>query len=257
MTVLSAASLFAPESFLGVFLIFCRVGACLLVVPGFSSPRVPAQVRLLISLAVSLALTPLLLPLFQGKLSAQDPGATFGWIVTESLTGLVLGFLGRIYYVVLETVVNAAATMVGFGGMPGSVAEGMDPVPAVEAMIMMAAAALLFAADLHWELFRGLIDSYGRIPPGEGIGSQVALVRIVDQVTTAFVLGLRITAPFLVYAVAVNLAAGFINKLVPQIPVYFIATPFIMAGGLMLLYLISNEFLMQFVMGYFDYLRRG
>lgn len=121
----------------------------------------------------------------------------------------------------------------------------------------MAAAALLFAADLHWELFRGLVDSYGRIPPGEGIGSQAALVRIVDQVTTAFVLGLRITAPFLVYAVAVNLAAGFVNKLVPQIPVYFIATPFIMAGGLLLLYAISNEFLMQFVMGYFDYLRRG
>lgn len=158
MNVLAAASILAPESVLGVFLIFCRVGACLLVVPGFSSPRVPAQVRLLISLAVSLALSPLLLPLFQGKLGAQDPGATLGWIVTESLTGLVLGFLGRIFYVVLETVVNAAVTMVGFGGMPGSVAEGMDPVPAVEAMIMMAAAALLFAADLHWELFRGLIE---------------------------------------------------------------------------------------------------
>ena len=247
----------APESFLGVFLIFCRVGACLLVVPGFSSPRVPAQVRLLLSLAVSLALSPLLLPQFQGRLAGQDPGATLSWIVTESLTGLVLGFLGRVYYVVLETVVNAAVTMVGFGGMPGSVAEGMDPVPAVEAMIMMAAAALLFAADLHWELFRGLVDSYGRIPPGEGFGTQTALVRIADQIAEAFTLALRIAAPFIIYAVAVNLAAGFVNKLTPTIPVYFVATPFIMAGGLLLLYAISNEFMMQFVMGYFDYLRRG
>ena len=256
MTLLLAAG--GPsESILAVFLIFCRVGACLLVVPGFSSPRVPAQVRLLIALAVSLALTPLLLPLFQGKLSDQNPGATLAWIVSESLTGLVLGFLGRVFYVVLETVVNAAVTMVGFGGMPGSVAEGVDPVPAVEAMIMMAAAALLFAADLHWELFRGLIDSYARIPPGEGIGSQAALVRIVDQITSAFVLGLRITAPFIVYAVTVNLAAGFTNKLVPQIPVYFIATPFIMFGGLLLLYYLSNEFMTQFLTGYVDYLRRG
>lgn len=247
----------APESFLGAFLVFCRVGACLIVVPGFSSPRVPGQVRLLIALTVSLAMTPMLLPLIQGKLAAQDPAATLGWIVTESLTGLVIGFLGRIFFVVLETVANATATMVGFGGMPGAVAEGVDPVPAVEALIMMGATALLFAADLHWELFRGLIDSYARIPPGEGIGSQAALVRIVDQVTTAFVLGLRITAPFTIYAVAVNLAAGFTNKLVPQIPVYFIATPFIMFGGLMLLYYLSNEFMTQFLASYVDYLRKG
>lgn len=247
----------APESFLGVFMIFCRVGGCLLMVPGFSSPRVPAQVRLLIALSVSLALSPLLLPLFQGKITDQSPGTTLYWIVGESVTGLVIGFLGRIFFFVLETVMNAASTMVGFGGMPGAVAEGVDPVPAVEALIMMSAAALIFAADMHWELFRGIVDSYARIPPGQGIGSQTALVRIVDQVTTSFILGLRITSPFIVYAVAVNLAAGFANKLTPQIPVYFIATPFIMFGGLMMLYYMSNEFMMQFLAGYIDYLRRG
>jgi len=247
----------APEGVLATFLIFCRVGGCLLVVPGFASPRVPGQVRLLIALTASLAMTPLLLPLFQGRLGAQDPATTLAWIASETMTGLVIGFLGRIFFTVLETVMNAASTMVGFGGMPGAVAEGTDPVPAVEALIMMAATALLFAADLHWELFRGLVDSYGRLPPGEGIGTQAALVRIVDQVGIAFVLGLRITAPFIVYAVAVNLAAGFTNKLVPQIPVFFIATPFIMFGGLLLLYYLSNEFMTQFLMGYVDYLRRG
>lgn len=247
---------FAPDSFLAVFMIVCRVGGCLLMVPGFSSARVPAQVRLLIALSVSLALTPLLLPLFQGKLD-DTPSTALFWIVTESITGLVIGFLGRIFFFVLETVMNAASTMVGFGGMPGAVAESVDPVPAVEALIMMSAAALLFAADMHWELFRGLVDSYSRIPPGQGIGSQTALVRIVDQVTTSFVLGLRITSPFIVYAVAVNLAAGFANKLTPQIPVYFIATPFIMFGGLMMLYYMSNEFMTQFLLGYVDYLRKG
>ncbi|KQP59754.1 flagellar biosynthetic protein FliR [Methylobacterium sp. Leaf399] len=237
-------------------MIFCRVGGCLLMIPGFSSPRVPAQVRLLIALSVSLALTPLLLPQFQGKLD-DNPATTLFFIVSESITGLVIGFLGRIFFFVLETVVNAASTMVGFGGMPGAVAEGVDPVPAVEALIMMSAAALVFAADMHWELFRGIVDSYARIPPGQGVGSQTALVRIVDQIGTAFVLGLRITSPFIVYAVAVNLAAGFANKLTPTIPVYFIATPFIMFGGLLMLYYISNEFMMQFLIGYVDYLRRG
>ena len=115
----------------------------------------------------------------------------------------------------------------------------------------------MFAADLHWELFRGLVDSYARIPPGEGFGTQTALVRIADQIGEAFSLALRIAGPFIIYAVAVNLAAGFINKLTPTIPVYFIATPFVMFGALILLYYLSSEFMTQFLAGYLAWLRKG
>ncbi|GJD52839.1 hypothetical protein OPKNFCMD_5606 [Methylobacterium crusticola] len=257
MTVPGPGGLVGPESVLGVFLIFCRVGGCLLVVPGFSSPRVPQQVRLLIAGAVSLAVAPLLLPLFQSRLAGQAPAETLAWIAAETLTGLTIGFLGRIFVVVLETVMNAAAVMVGFGGLPGAPVEGTDPVPAVEALILLTATALLFAADLHWELLRGLVESYARIPPGESLATPLMLTRIVDQVADAFALGLRITAPFVVYAVTVNLAAGFINKLTPTIPVYFVATPFVMVGGLLVLYHLAGEFMTQFLLGYAAWLRRG
>jgi flagellar biosynthetic protein FliR len=250
-------SLFGGEAFLGVFLIFCRIGGCLLIVPGFSSPRVPPQVRLLIAGGVSLAVTPLLLPLFQTKLSGQAPTETLTWVASETVTGLLIGLLGRIFIFVLETVMNAVSTMVGFGSMPGTPVEGTEAIPAVESLIVFTAVALMFAADLHWELFRGLVDSYGRIPPGEGFGTQTALVRIADQIAEAFTLALRIAAPFIIYAVAVNLAAGFVNKLTPTIPVYFVATPFVMFGALLLLYTLSSEFMTQFLSGYVAWLRKG
>ncbi|WP_407527433.1 flagellar biosynthesis protein FliR [Methylobacterium oryzisoli] len=250
-------TLLTPETFLAVFLIFCRIGGCLMVVPGFSSARIPAQVRLFLALAVTFALSPLLLSLFQGRLADQPPAATLGWILTESLTGLLIGLLGRIFLFVLETVMTAVTMAVGFSAIPGTTVEGTEPQSALVALIAMAATALLFAADLHWELFRGLVESYGRIPPGEGIGAQAALVQIVDQATSVFVLGLRITSPFIVYAVVVNVAVGFANKLTPTIPVYFVATPFVIFGGLMLLYFLSNEFMMQFIGAYALWLRRG
>ena len=40
----------------------------------------------------------------------------------------------------------------------------------------------------------------------------------------------------------VNFAIGVTNKLTPQIPVYFIATPFVMLGGLFLLLLTVHDF---------------
>ncbi|MBD8909029.1 flagellar biosynthesis protein FliR [Methylorubrum zatmanii] len=250
-------SLLGGDAFIATFLIFCRIGGCLLIVPGFSSPRVPAQVRLLIAGGVSLAVTPLLLPLLQTKLSGQAPMQTLSWIGSETMTGLLIGLLGRIFIFVLETVMNATATMVGFGSMPGTPIEGSDAIPAVETLIVVTAVALMFAADLHWELFRGLVESYARIPPGEGFGTQTALVRIADQIGAAFTLALRIAAPFILYAVGVNLAAGFVNKLTPTIPVYFVATPFVMCGALILLYYLSNEFMTQFLAGYVAWLRRG
>jgi flagellar biosynthetic protein FliR len=47
---------------------------------------------------------------------------------------------------------------------------------------------------------------------------------------------LRLGSPFVAYAVLINLAIGFVNKLTPQIPVYFISLPFVIAGGLILVY---------------------
>ena len=58
----------APDTVLLVFLLFCRIGGCLMLMPGFSSARVPVQVRLFIAVAVTLALTPLLLPALRAAL---------------------------------------------------------------------------------------------------------------------------------------------------------------------------------------------
>ena len=49
-----------PEAVLSVFVLFCRIGGCLMLMPGFSSNRVPVRVRLFMSFSVTLALSPLL-----------------------------------------------------------------------------------------------------------------------------------------------------------------------------------------------------
>ena len=50
-----------PHLALGVFVLFCRIGGCLMLAPGFSNTQIPVQVRLFIALAATLALAPLLL----------------------------------------------------------------------------------------------------------------------------------------------------------------------------------------------------
>ena len=63
-----------PQTVLLVFLLFCRIGGCLMLMPGISSARVPAQVRLFIALAVTLALAPLLEPTLRATSRQQALG---------------------------------------------------------------------------------------------------------------------------------------------------------------------------------------
>ena len=89
------------------------------------------------------------------------------------------------------------------------------------------------------------------------LGARLSLTQLVDQIGTAFVLALRISAPFILYSVVVNLAVGLTNKLTPQIPVYFLATPFVMIGGLLVLYFAATDYVLLFMEAFSTWLRDG
>ncbi|MEZ0169668.1 flagellar biosynthesis protein FliR [Microvirga sp. TS319] len=249
MTAITTATL------LGIFLIFCRIGGCMLIAPALSSARIPPQIRLFLALTVSLALSPVLLDQIGTGIAGQPPAVVLGWIASELLVGLLIGLLARVYFFALQTMLGAVAMALSYGGMPGTPIDEAEPLPAISSLIMMVATAAIFLSDLHWELFRGLIASYSRMPAGQGIGFQSSLTEIVDQVTAAFVVSLRISSPFLVYSVIVNLVAGLTNKLTPQIPVFFIATPFVMFGGLFVMYFAAHDYVLLFIGAFSSWLR--
>ncbi len=116
---------------------------------------------------------------------------------------------------------------------------------------------LLFLTDQHWEILRAVIGSYSALPLNETIALDFSLAKVTDALTSAFLIALQISSPFIVYALSVNLMVGLANRLVPQIPVYFIATPFILAGGFLILYFMIGESLRLFMMGFMGWLARG
>nr|WP_205789892.1 flagellar biosynthesis protein FliR [Microvirga makkahensis] len=240
---------------LGIFLIFCRIGACMLIAPALSSNRIPPQIRLFLALTVSLALSPVLLDKISGGIAGHPPAVLLSWIASELLVGLLIGLLARVYFFALQTMLVAVSMALSYGGMPGSPIDEAEPLPAISSLIMMVATAAVFLSDLHWEIFRGLIASYSRMPAGQGIGPQSSLTELVDQTGAAFVVSLRISSPFLLYSVIVNLVAGLANKLTPQIPVFFIATPFVMLGGLFVMYFAAQDYVLLFIEAFSAWLR--
>ncbi|WP_353621150.1 flagellar biosynthesis protein FliR [Labrenzia sp. R4_2] len=250
-------STYGSSLVLATFLLFCRIGACLMVIPGFGSNRIPMRVRLFIALAISLALSPLLVPDIQEALPDEALGTVSFFIGAELLTGLFIGFLGRIFIAALETLTTLVSMAIGLSNMPGMPIDGVDALPPVANLFTLTATAMIFIADQHWEILRGLVQSYEVIPPGRPLAAMASLEQFAEQLARTFVLALRVVSPFVVYTIVVNLAVGLINKLTPQIPVYFISLPFVIAGGLYFLYLVAAEAIMIFLDGYFTWLQLG
>lgn len=235
------------ELVFSLFLIFCRFGSCLLLMPGFSSSRVPLQVRLFLSLAVSVALSSALLPTLQPLVAAADDNGKVALMISEILNGLFIGLLGRSFMIALQFAGHVIANSIGMGMQMGVPIDESDPMPAVASLITLTATTLIFVLNLHAEIARALVASYSAMPAAAGFSIRGSLVNITDNLDEAFLLCLRISSPFVLYGVVVNFAIGLANKLTPTIPIYFISLPFVLAGGLVLLGYTISDFLILFM----------
>ncbi|MCF1503847.1 flagellar biosynthesis protein FliR [Afifella sp. H1R] len=237
----------ASETILAVFLIFCRIGGCLMLMPGFSSSRIPVQFRLFIAVAITLTLSPMLIGYTRPLVGDGTASAMLQAIVSELLIGVLIGLVGRVFFLGLQTIAVAVSQSIGLSAMPGIAVEEDSQLPTVASLFSLTAITIMFITDQHWLLLSGLIDSYQTLPAAQGFDAQGALINLTDQLSAVFFLVLRIGSPFLVYSIVINLAIGITNKLSPQIPVYFISMPFVTAGGLILLMTVAHEFLANFI----------
>lgn len=235
-----------PEAVLSVFVLFCRIGGCLMLMPGFSSSRVPVRVRLFMSFSVTLALSPLLSHDVMMILEGDAPAIILRLFTSEMLIGLLIGFLARVFFGALETISGAVAMSIGLTSTLAGPMEEHEPLPAITSFIMLVATALIFLSDLHWEVLRGIVASYSALPVSGLFDPRFNLVQVSECLAKSFLVSLRVGSPFLVYCLINNLAIGLASRLVPQVPIYFITVPAVLIGGLVLLYLICSPFVQIF-----------
>lgn len=247
----------SPQVTIAVFVLFCRIGGCLMLAPGFSSSQIPTQIRLFVALAATLALAPILVDRIPAAALGGDPVLTLRTIAVETLTGGMIGFLARVFFLALETLSSAAAQMLGFTNPFGVEVEPGETLAPLATLISLSALTLMFVADLHAELLSGLAASYDIMPVGGGFEARFALRKVVDALQQSFQLTLRITSPYVIYALIANLALALINRLTPQIQIVFVSAPFVVGGGLALVYFTVKPALEAFLIGFGAWLHAG
>ncbi|WP_040305273.1 flagellar biosynthetic protein FliR [Ahrensia sp. R2A130] len=228
---------------------FCRVGGCFIVLPGLSSGRIPGPARIYLTLAVALSIA--------FARGGEGQAVIYGsgllrLIFAESLVGLFIGLAARMMMLALSFAGTSIGMVIGFNNLFGQGVEDSESQAALTTLITFSALVLLFQMDFHHAVIASLHRSYEIFPQGAVPEPQMLLVNITRILSSAFFIVLGLAGPFLVYGLIFNTAIGVLNKLTPQIPIFFVSLPVLIMGGLMLAYLALPELLRRFVDAFFQ-----
>ncbi len=214
-------------------LVFARIGAMVMLLPGFGETNVPVRVRLAIALALTLILLPLHRNAYQVDLTNMAPMLVL--MVHEIIIGVVLGATARVTLSALQVAGTVVAQQLGLGFVTTT-----DPTQGQQGVLVgnfftLLGLTLLFATDMHHLIIAALHDSYAIFSPGELMpGGDVASLA-TRAFTTAFKIGVQLSAPFIVFGLIFNLGLGVLARMMPQMQVYFVGVPLSILIGFLVL----------------------
>ena len=211
-------------------LIFARIGAVLMMLPGIGESYVLPRIRLSLALVVSLALWPVI----SGVLPALPVtvGGMAGWIIREVTVGLMIGALLRAFMTALSTAGEIVALQTTLAFAQTANPMQAQPGTTIAAFLMLLGTTLIFATNTHHLFIAGLVGSYELIAPAGPLVTGDFVTLAVRTVGDAFMLGVQLSAPLLVFALIFNLASGLVGRVMPQFQVFFAAAPLSIILGL-------------------------
>lgn len=222
-----------PAETFAFLLVFCRVGAAFMLLPGIGEAYVPMRIRLALTLLLCFVVTPMVA---RGLPAPPDSAGAVALLVAgETAMGILIGGAARLALSALQVAgtVIAFQSSLGFGSFYDPTQGGQSAI--IASFLSLTGITAIFAADLHHLTIRAAAESYMSLPPLTAIPVG-AFAEIAGQMTAeSFRVGIQIAAPFLVYGVVFNIGLGALNRLMPAVQVTFIAMPIQIALAFVLL----------------------
>ncbi|MBS1088838.1 flagellar biosynthetic protein FliR [Gluconobacter wancherniae] len=250
---------------LAFVLVLCRTGGAIMVMPGLGEEELPMTVRAGIALSISALVLPLVTPsLARSSLEQTAPIGLMGMIAVELFAGILIGWLARLITLSLPIAGQMIAVFSGLSSV-------LQPDPAlgsgssaVARLMNLLAPLMLLVTGAYILPIKAIIGSYALLPPGGFLLAQPlmhwpfladATHSVVDITERSFLLGLELSAPFLLISFVWQIMLGIMTRLLPTLQIYNTATPLQIVGGIALLCFLLRQTLTIWEGQAFDILR--
>ena len=139
-------------------LVFARIGAMVMLLPGLGESNIPVRIKL----AIALLLTLVILPLHRAAYHI-DTGSITALLVLmlhEIVIGIVLGATARVTLSALQVAGSVIAQQLGLGFVTAIDPTQGEQGAMVGNFLTMLGITLFFATDMHHLVIAALNDSY-------------------------------------------------------------------------------------------------
>lgn len=209
------------------FFPFARIGACLMVAPIFGARFVPARTRIVLAVA----LTALVIPLLPAPDIAPFSGQGVVVVAQQLLIGVALGFALQVVFDALGLAGQLLANSMGL-----SFAFNVDPLrgsstAALGQLYIILATLVFLSLGGHLALIEVLVDGFKPMPIGASLPSE-SLWAIVLWGGTLFSGAISIALPGVTALLIVNLAFGVVSRAAPSLNLFAVGFPVSLVIGL-------------------------
>ena len=213
---------------------FIRIGAFVMVMPVLGGVFVPTTVRLLLALALTIVIAPVL-PGSPPLDLMSLPGLMM--IARELMVGVAIGFVVQLVFdaIALGGQVISMSMGLGFAVLVDS-QRGVN-IPVLDQLFMMLGMLIFLSLDGHLTMIRLLVDSFQLLPVTAGGLSQMALGGILQWTGQLFVVAAKIALPAITALVIVNLSFGVMSRAAPTLNLFAVGFPVAMLLGFVVIFL--------------------
>lgn len=236
---------YLPAEIFAFMAVFARLGAAFVVLPGFGEAVVPARLRLMMALAITLVV----LPIVRGGLPPlpDAPGALVAVMFTESAIGFFLGGMARLLVTTLDTAGTIISVQIGLSTATifNPALQSTGTLPSV--LLSLGGLIAILETNLHHLLLEGLVDSYTLFRPTDPLPVGDFSDAVARLIASSFRVGLQIAMPFVVLSLLFTFALGLISRLMPTLQIFFVSVPLQLGGGMLIIVLAMSAMMTAFL----------
>ncbi len=234
--------------------VFLRIGAAIMLMPGFSASYVNTRQRLSIALALSLVLVPFLNDSLPSH--PTDTTETIKIYIFEITYGVFFGLMMQILFSALSLCGNFIGQAIGFSN-----AQIFDPAfqtqsIVIETFLSILALTIIFITDLHHLMLSAVIDSYTLFPVGAALPVEDFSDFMSKTLNQSFITGFQIASPFIAFSFVFYVGMGLVSRLMPQLNIFFLSLPLQIYLGVGLLLITTPMLILWFIKYYEEGLQR-
>lgn len=223
----------SPREVIFFMLVLSRVAGIFAAMPVFGGKSVPARIKMIIILMITLVSFPTL-----SVSIPQMPSDAFSLALlalTELMVGLTLAFITQIIFAAVEFSGQIIGMQMGL-----TISSIIDPSRGTQTQIMsvvqtLFATLMFLSLNIHHIFIRAIIDSFRVIPLGGWRLSGELVNFLVMSTADVFIIGIRLAAPVMVALLLTSVALGIMARAFPQMNIFMISLPLNVGLGLIVL----------------------